>query len=126
MLARAQLAGLVFALTATSALADTRRPLRGPAQWRPCGPGDTRTGNTCAPQTVKGIDMRPACEAHDTCYNKRPLNRKQCDQKFRDDVRALCDANGNPRGCHRRAQVLYLLVRVGGAEVFWRAAPQSP
>ena len=125
MLARFLLAAVAVVFVAGSASADTRRPFRGPFQWRPCGPGDTHTGNKCSPQTFKGADLRPACAAHDACYENKPLNRKQCDLKFRSDLRALCDAGGNPRGCYRRANVLYLLVRVAGADAFRRAVPQT-
>jgi hypothetical protein len=106
MLARVLLVGIVLVAAAGSASAQPKR-------WRPCGPGDTTTGNRCVPQTFRGVDFRPACQNHDRCYEQR-RPQKACDREFRDQMRALCDAGGNPRGCYRRAQVYYLMVRLVG------------
>ena len=118
MLARLVLVGVALAAVSGPASADTNRPLRGPFQWRPCGPGDTNTGNKCAPQTYRGVDMRPACQAHDNCYANKSGSQKQCDQRFLADLKARCDQGGNPGGCYRRARILYLLVRIGGADAY--------
>ena len=119
--ARSLLVGLALALMTSSASA---QPFRGPLQWRPCGPGDTATGNQCAPQTYRGVDLRPACQAHDNCYGSKSGTQKECDLRFRDDLRALCDAGGNPCGCYRRAQILYLAVRIGGKSAYEKAKPE--
>jgi hypothetical protein len=118
MIARLCLSSLVLALVAGVASADPKRPLRGPAQWRPCGPGDSSTGNKCAPQMYRGADMRPACETHDQCYANKSGTQKECDQRFLADMKRQCDLAGNPAGCYRRARVLYFLVRIAGADAY--------
>lgn len=121
MLARFLLVGIALALVANLASADTKRPLRGPLQWRPCGPGNTNTGNTCAPQTYRGADLRPACHNHDKCYENKSGTQKECDERFLADMKAQCDKAGNPCGCYRRARILYTLVRIGGRSAYEKA-----
>ncbi len=119
-----RLAALVAALAClTPAPADAAGRPRRAAQsscpaWRPCGPSGSVFGaNRVVPQGIDGVDFRPACQRHDDCYQTPGVPRKECDRQFLADLRALCAASGNTRGCNRRAKVYYVFVRLFGGAV---------
>jgi hypothetical protein len=117
MLRSIRLAALVVAVACLStARADAAGRPRRAAQtscpaWRPCGPW---FANRIIPQGGYGVDFRPACQRHDDCYLTPGASRKACDLRFLADLRAICAASGNPRGCNRRARVYYVMVRLFG------------
>jgi hypothetical protein len=82
--------------------------------WRPCGPGIV---NRVVPQGIREVDFRPACLRHDQCYQTPGAPRRDCDRQFLYDLRSVCEASGNPRGCQRRATVYYGMVRLFGGVV---------
>ena len=86
--------------------------------WRPCGPGETYGGNKRIPQGGHGVDFRPACQRHDDCYDTPGARRKDCDRQFLNDMLALCDEAGNPRGSRCRAMTFYVAVRLFAGSSF--------
>ncbi len=86
--------------------------------WRPCGPGETYSGNRFIPQGAFGADARPACERHDQCYRDVVTGRKVCDQTFRNELRCECEHSTHPWLCKRFAGLAYFGVRVAGRSAY--------
>ncbi len=82
--------------------------------WRPCGPGNSCGGNRLFRQGSHGADFRPACQAHDDCYQNGCGRRKDCDRQFRDEMFAACDCSSNPGACRRHARAHYIGARLFG------------
>jgi hypothetical protein len=81
--------------------------------WRPCGPGNSWGGNQLIPQGFYGADFRPACAAHDACY-QTCTNRRDCDQMFLHNMQSACACSANPRACNRKAHCYYMAARLFG------------
>jgi hypothetical protein len=82
--------------------------------WRPCGSGETFGGNKRIPQSGFGIDIRPACQRHDWCYEDPTTGRKQCDVTFHKELRCMCENSTHPFLCKRAAKLAYVSVRLFG------------
>ena len=76
--------------------------------YRPCGAGQTWGGNRLVRQGFVGVDIRPACQAHDTCYD----SPRECDRRFLCDMYAACENSPNPRKCRKKARTYFLASRV--------------
>jgi hypothetical protein len=76
--------------------------------YRPCGVGDSWSGNRLVKQGFFGADFRPACQAHDTCE----AAPRDCDRQFLSDMYATCDSSTNPRKCRKKARSYFLGSRV--------------
>ncbi|WP_165225430.1 hypothetical protein [Aquisphaera insulae] len=76
--------------------------------YRPCGAGDTWTGNRLVKQGFFGADFRPACQGHDTC-ERAP---RDCDRQFLRDMYAACENSTDPSRCRRKARNYYMGSRV--------------
>jgi hypothetical protein len=81
----------------------------------------TATGGSCTPVTdgcsnwfdeCGGISTRPACEAHDACYQCALGTRRECDRQLYNDVVTLTN------GDHACAAAYYLGVRLIGWMVY--------
>jgi len=82
--------------------------------WRPCGPGETYSGNKRIPQGAFGVDIRPACERHDRCYEDPTTGRKVCDDAFHRELRCMCESSTHPWLCKRAAKLGYISIRLFG------------
>lgn len=100
--------GLIFVLSALTQTAI--------AQDCPCGPPTMSPlmRQLLIPQEFAGADFRPACRAHDRCYEIPGTNRKICDQRFYCDVVAICDQSSHPEACKRLAKTMYRAERLFG------------
>lgn len=87
----------------------------------PCGPS-SRNGPLARliPQEYHGADFRPACRAHDACYNCPGADKEACDRQFLQDLVRACQNSAHPRRCEAWARRMYLATRVGGRRSFLR------
>lgn len=88
-------------------------------QARPCGP-DSLKGplRFLVPQGVGGADFRPACRAHDACYDTPGANRSACDQRFLQDMVGACRNSRHPLLCRMTARGMYRATARHGADSF--------
>ena len=88
-------------------------------QAYPCGP-DGLTGplRKLIPQGAFGADFRPACRAHDACYDTPYSNRSQCDQQFLQNMLSACSQSTHPILCRMTATTLYKVTRRRGQKSF--------
>ena len=93
----------------------------------PCGPGYVPPilRRILIPQVGLGADFRPACARHDACYTVgyrdrygRVLTRRQCDDRFLNDLDRACDSALFPPLCRLRARGDYVAVRLYGVLSF--------
>lgn len=82
--------------------------------WRPCGPGNSWTGNRWLPQGFYGADFRPACANHDACLASGNFSRRECDEQFHQNMLNACANSSNPRACARQAHKYYAAARLFG------------
>jgi|APCry1669188970_1035186.scaffolds.fasta_scaffold19893_2 hypothetical protein len=89
---------------------------------RPCGP-DSVTGplRWLIPQGAFGADFRPACRAHDACYDTPFANRSQCDQQFLNGMLQACDHSTHPVLCRRKARLMHRVTSRHGGSSFQSA-----
>ncbi len=67
------------------------------------------------PNTFGRADFKPACDAHDFCYEQCNVPQEVCDQAFLNDLLAACaaayaDDARNLRRCNRRAELYHRVV----------------
>lgn len=88
-------------------------------QARPCGP-DSLKGplRFLIPQGVGGADFRPACRAHDACYDSPGADRAACDQRFLQDMLGTCRNSRHPLLCRMTARGMYRATARHGADSF--------
>ena len=100
-----------------------------------CG-DDTGLGHL-VPNQPTGVDFRPSCDNHDRCYGTLGQSRQQCDNKFRNALRARCESEllGSPSGiigtvvtggsalgaCYSTAEIYYRGVRERGGTAYHSA-----
>jgi hypothetical protein len=85
-------------------------------------PSSNGCGTTSFPVSgiAGGVDLTPACNNHDLCYNTCNQTKNDCDQTFLSEMRVLCAAT-NPTGtnrddCNGVADVYYrAVVSLGGS-----------
>jgi len=97
------------------------RALAGDAllQARPCGPDSVRGPlRLLIPQGACGGDFRPACRAHDACYDTLGANRGACDAKFLADMLSACERSRHPALCRRAARSIHRTTARHGEESF--------
>ena len=82
------------------------------SQYRPCGPGIFN--NVIVPQGFAGVDFRAACARHDSCYGICGHPRKQCDDRFLQELQSACGCSRLPTLCRMRAAQWYSQVRLFG------------
>ena len=86
------------------------------AQDCPCGPPTMSpfVRQLLIPQEFAEADFRPACRAHDRCYEIPGTSREICDQLFYCDVIAICEHSSHPQACKRLAKTMYRAERLFG------------
>jgi hypothetical protein len=86
---------------------------------RPCGP-DGLTGplRLLVPQGVGGADFRPACRAHDACYDTPGADRSACDERFLRDMLGACGNSRRPLLCRLSARTMHRLTAKHGEDSF--------
>lgn len=102
-------------------------------------PGNVPTTNGCGPeggsfripQGYGNADYTSSCNTHDVCYEECGKDKVTCDEEFRDDMYASCDATytGFTQkllrfGCYERAWAYYQAVLRYGDDA-WSAAQQK-
>jgi hypothetical protein len=89
---------------------------------RPCGPDSIRGPlRLLIPQGAYGADFRPACRAHDACYDTPGANRAACDAKFLEDMLCACEQSRHPALCRRKARAMYRITAKRGEKSFREA-----
>lgn len=85
-------------------------------QSRPCGPDSLRGPlRLLIPQGAFGGDFRPACRAHDACYDTPGASRAACDAKFLAGMLSACEGSRHPVLCRWAARTMHrVTVRHGG------------
>ena len=88
-------------------------------QNKPANPN----GCTLAPdQPSIFFSFRPACDAHDICYQTCGSNRETCDSSFRSDLFDICSAFRSIRviyaECIAKASIYYAAVAIAGGIAF--------
>ncbi len=58
------------------------------------------------PQGAFGADFKPACRAHDACYDTPYSNRDACDARFRENMVCACSQSRHPVMCRMMARVI--------------------
>ncbi len=103
----------VLLLTAATCLAAAGSAAADPY---PCGPSWMGEGlRKLIPQEVGGADFRPVCRRHDRCYQSSGVPRRECDQRFREQLLCQCDRNSTkPVRCRMKARSYYRQVRMFG------------
>lgn len=92
------------------------------AQDCPCGPaGKDGPLTRLIPQEFKGADFRPACRAHDACYDSPGADKRCCDARFLDDLICACNQSTHPVLCRIVARNMARATRWGGGKAFQRA-----
>ena len=89
-----------------------------------CGPGKY---SWFVPDTVYGLDVRPACQRHDVDYRhgKGSSNehRKQCDERFKANMFRIVDAKTSNWVLRRlrftRCRLYFRMVRIMGHHPYW-------
>lgn len=81
---------------------------------RPCGPAYLGPLKLAVPQGFLGADFRPACRAHDHCYQTRCARRRHCDRSLRRRLFRACDCSRCRIGCRIVAGTMYVTTRVLG------------
>ena len=92
------------------------------AQDSPCGP-DSMNGplRRLIPQQSFGADFRPACRAHDACYDSPGSIRSTCDAQFRSDLVDACQYSRHPQLCRATARNMARSTSLSGRKAFDRA-----
>lgn len=86
---------------------------------RPCGPDSVRGPlRLLIPQGAFGGDFRPACRAHDACYDTPGADRAACDAKFLADMLSACEQSRHPVLCRRAARAMHRVTVRHGEESF--------
>ena len=90
------------------------------AQDCPCGPPtfSPRMRQLLIPQEFADADFRPACRAHDRCYEVPGIDRKLCDDRYLADVKEICQLSSRPWMCERLANTMYRAERVFGQKAY--------
>jgi hypothetical protein len=88
-------------------------------QTHPCGP-DSLKGplRKLIPQGAFGADFKPACRAHDACYDTPGADRDQCDRKYLQDMQCACENSTHPVLCRMTARLLYRATHKHGEKAF--------
>lgn len=86
---------------------------------RPCGPDSVRGPlRLVIPQGAFGGDFRPACRAHDACYDTPGSDRTSCDDRFLADMLGACADARFPALCRRAARAMHRSTARHGEESF--------
>jgi hypothetical protein len=91
-------------------------------QTHPCGP-DSLTGplRKLIPQGAYGADFKPACRAHDACYDTPYSDRAACDRKYYQSMLCACESSRHPLLCRMTARRMYLSTHRFGEKSFQSA-----
>jgi len=88
-------------------------------QSRPCGPDSVKGPlRLLIPQGAFGADFRPACRAHDACYDTPGANRAACDSRFLAGMLCACERSRHPVLCRMTARIMYRATAKHGEESF--------
>ncbi len=63
-----------------------------------CGPVGSLSAYII-PDSYFGIDISPACDAHDACYGSCSTPKSVCDDRILTDIQTLCIQNRSKCGC---------------------------
>jgi hypothetical protein len=114
---------VVFCLGCLAASARADESL---ADSRPCGPDSLRGPlRWLIPQGAFGADFRPACRAHDACYDTLGANRAECDARFLSGMLRACESSRRPCLCRMTARLMYRVTAKRGADSFAAAQRQA-
>jgi hypothetical protein len=88
-------------------------------------PSSNGCGTASAPVTgmAGSVDITPACNRHDLCYDSCNRIKIECDETFNDQMRAICKA-GHPKesqaltDCYDETNVYYRAVKFFGTAAF--------
>lgn len=85
----------------------------------PCGPDSIKGPlRMLIPQGAYGADFKPACRAHDACYDTPYANRDACDERFRQNMLCACSQSRHPRLCRRKANFIARVTHRFGQSAF--------
>lgn len=89
---------------------------------RPCGP-DRLKGplRRLIPQGAFGADFRPACRAHDACYDTPGADKASCDRTYLRSMESACESSRSPVLCRMVARAMYRPVSRHGDDAFQSA-----
>jgi hypothetical protein len=107
-----------------------------------CGVGMTCCGGMCIPQKVKptyngcgaeggwihhdglvsNVNLTPACNAHDICYDTCNKPKQQCDEEFNATMTQICFGAANPGECLALASAGYAVVQSAGGSAAYSTA----
>jgi len=85
----------------------------------PCGP-DSLKGplRRLIPQGAFGADFRPACRAHDACYDTPGADKSTCDRNYLRAMECACESSRHPVLCRMVARAMHRPVSRNGDEAF--------
>lgn len=85
----------------------------------PCGP-DSMTGplRRLIPQGAFGADFRPACRAHDACYDTPGADKTVCDGNYLRAMNHACESSRHPVFCRMTARLLHRAASQHGGDAF--------
>ena len=85
----------------------------------PCGP-DSMKGplRKLIPQGAFGADFKPACVAHDACYDTPNSSKSNCDAKYLQDMYCACSQSTRPILCRMTARIMARATRKHGQSSF--------
>lgn len=88
----------------------------------PCGP-DSLTGplRRLIPQGAFGADFRPACRAHDACYDTPGADKATCDRNYLRAMECACESSRHPVLCRMVARVMHRATSRHGDDAFQSA-----
>ena len=88
----------------------------------PCGP-DSLKGplRRLIPQGAFGADFRPACRAHDACYDTPGADKRSCDRNYLRAMECACASSRHPILCRMVARTMYRATSRHGDDAFQSA-----
>ena len=70
------------------------------------------------PQGAFGADFRPACRAHDACYDTPGADKSTCDRNYLRAMECACESSRHPVLCRMVARAMHRPVSRNGDEAF--------
>lgn len=85
----------------------------------PCGPDSVKGSlRRLIPQGAFGADFRPACRAHDACYDTPGADKSTCDRNYLRAMECACESSRHPVLCRIVARTMHRVTSRHGDEAF--------